>query len=48
MIQKAAVISGDILASTSLDEADRLKVLKNTKKLLKECIIVVLKEMVLY
>ena len=36
MIQKAAVISGDILASTSLDEADRLKVLKNTKKLLKE------------
>ena len=36
MIQNAAVISGDILASTSLDEVDRLKVFKNTQKLLKE------------
>ncbi|MEX1192995.1 MAG: fumarate hydratase [Brumimicrobium sp.] len=36
MIQKAAVISGDILASTSLQEIDRLKVFKNTQILIEE------------
>lgn len=36
MIKNAAVISGDILASTSLEEVDRLKVFKNTQTLLEE------------
>lgn len=34
MIKNAAVISADVLASTSLDEIDRIKILKSLQKLL--------------
>lgn len=36
MLHKAAVISGDILASTSLEEVDRLKIINSIKTLLDE------------